>query len=1442
LNAGTVYTSGSQTYNDAVTLGLDTTLNGAVITFGSTIKSNGTQRSLAVNDSGLTTFGGAIGSTIDGDKLTTLTTDSFGTVALNAGTVYTSGSQTYNDAVTLGLDTTLNGAAITFGSTIKSNGTQRSLAVNDSGQTTFGGVIGSSTDGDKLTTLTTDSAGTVALNAGTVYTSGSQTYNDAVTLGLDTTLNGAVITFGSTIKSNGTQRSLAVNDSGLTTFGGAIGSTIDGDKLTTLTTDSFGTVALNAGTVYTSGSQTYNDAVTLGLDTTLNGAVITLGSTIKSNGTQRSLTVNDSGLTTFGGAIGSTIDGDKLTTLTTDSAGTVALNAGTVYTSGAQTYNDAVTLGLDTTLNGAVITLGSTIKSNGTQRSLTVNDSGLTTFGGAIGSTIDGDKLTTLTTDGAGTVALNAGTVYTSGAQTYNDAVILGVGTTLTTTDTPVLFGSTVNSATGQTNALTVDAGTGNGGNVTFTGVVGATGSLGALTVNSGSLTTFMAAVNAASVTTDTGGSVSLKDVITAGAQSYGEDATLSGNYTTTNNGLSVTGTTTLGGDTTISTGSGNVSFTGAVDGPNDLSVMSSGAVTFTAATGSVTPLASLTATGSSLSLHDVATVGSQTYTGAATTHSTYQTQGGAIVFNSALTLAGDLVLDTTVAGASGANVSFGGTISTSPAQTYGMMITAGTGFVTATGAVSLPSVSITSASGATFDNAANTIGIIDAKVGSGGLSLLNAATITVGSKGISSVGGGTVDIRTATGNVVLDGGVSVDGTGNIVLFAAGNFTNNAGAGALATGSGRWLVYSTDPLQDQRNGLVPEFKLYNASIKTSLPTATNGKDGFVYTIAPVITPALTGTVQKIYDRTTDATLASGNYNATAGAIDGDVVTLNNPDTGTYDTKDVNTGKKVSVSGLAIASVVDGIIPVYGYTLSTTSLSGNIGVITKAPLTVVNLVALDKVYDGTTTAFLSTAAASVNSGVFSGDVINLLSATGTFADKKVGTAKLVTATDIQLSGDDMANYFMNPVTGLTANITKRTLVVFATSDNKVYDGGLTATVHLSDNRIINDVLDYSSYTANFLDKNAAVSKYVGVTAITLAGDDLGNYTYNTTTSAYADIMPKPLTASVSAPNKVYDGSVTATPTIKIESGLVGTERLVVTGTATFNSKDAKNADLVTVNTVTLADGVNGLASNYSLGTGWTVGASITAKKLTASVAAPNKVYDGTTTASPTLTITNGLLIGEKVTATGTATFNSKDVASANLVTVNTVTLADGVNGLASNYTLGTGEMVVASITARSLTASVTVPEKVYDGTVTALPTLTIASGLVSGESVNATGTATFNSKNVASANLVTVNSVALANGVNGLASNYSLASGQTITAHINAKSLTASVTVPEKVYDGTVTVLPTLTITNGLVSTETLVVTGTATFNSKDVASANLVTVNSVALANGVNGLASNYSL
>ncbi|MBF0463224.1 MAG: hypothetical protein HQL87_17805, partial [Magnetococcales bacterium] len=233
---------------------------------------------------------------------------------------------------------------------------------------------------------------------------------------------------------------------------------------------------------------------------------------------------------------------------------------------------------------------------------LIVNSTGATVFNAAVGGGV-GTALTSLTTNAGGSVSLKS--VTTTGAQTYHDDTATLNGTYTTTANGAfVVDGNT-------TLAGPVTVSTGSGG-VTFTGTVDGTQTL---LVNSTGATVFNAAVGGGvgtaltSLTTNAGGSVSLKSVTTSGVQSYGEDATLNGIYTTTDNAFGVAGNTTLAGPVTVSTGSGGVTFTGTVDGAQTLLVNSTGATVFNAAVGGGvgTALTSLTTNaGGSLGMESI--------------------------------------------------------------------------------------------------------------------------------------------------------------------------------------------------------------------------------------------------------------------------------------------------------------------------------------------------------------------------------------------------------------------------------------------------------------------------------------------------------------------------------------------------------------------------------------------------------------------------------------------------------------------------------------------------------------------------------------------------------------------------------------------------------------------------------------------------------------------
>ena len=144
----------------------------------------------------------------------------------------------------------------------------------------------------------------------------------------------------------------------------------------------------------------------------------------------------------------------------------------------------------------------------------------------------------------------------------------------------------------------------------------------------------------------------------------------------------------------------------------------------------------------------------------------------------------------------------------------------------------------------------------------------------------------------------------------------------------------------------------------------------------------------------------------------------------------------------------------------------------------------------------------------------------------------------------------------------------------------------------------------------------------------------------------------------------------------------------------------------------------------------------------------------------------LVAGEALASTVGATFNSKDVLAANQVTINSVNLANGAGGLASNYTLAAGGTTAANITARSLTVGVTGMNKVYDGTTAA--TVGYTDNRLANDVLMFTSNARFADKNAANAKAVTVTNIALGGTDSG---NYSANGTANTMANITPMALT-----------------------------------------------------------------------
>jgi hypothetical protein len=270
------------------------------------------------------------------------------------------------------------------------------------------------------------------------------------------------------------------------------------------------------------------------------------------------------------------------------------------------------------------------------------------------------------------------------------------------------------------------------------------------------------------------------------------------------------------------------------------------------------------------------------------------------------------------------------------------------------------------------------------------------------------------------------------------------------------------------------------------------------------------------------------------------------------------------------------------------------------------------------------------------------------------------------------------------------------------------------------------------------------------------------------SSSFDVTKATVTGGITANSKIYDGTTATTIASRTLTGVIGIDNVSLSGgTASFASKTVGTGKTVTATGLSLS-GLD--AGNYQLAsTSATGSANITARSLAVSAAGVNKAYDGTTTA--TATLSDNRVAGDSLNTSYTsASFANKNVGTAKPVSVGGI-LVTGTD--ASNYTANTTASSTANITAKALTvAGLTANDKVYNGATAATLNTGGATlvGVVSGDTVtlNSGGaTSAFADKNAGTGKSVTVSGLALS-GVDTV--NYSL-SQPTTTASIIKATLT-----------------------------------------------------------------------
>jgi filamentous hemagglutinin family protein len=721
------------------------------------------------------------------------------------------------------------------------------------------------------------------------------------------------------------------------------------------------TITRTAGNIASSGATnsdagnitiTSTGSTNLGIATiSANGGVASAGNSGRNAG---NITINVASYTGTGAisATGSTSSG----------ANTSGGNAGNI----SITSSNGIAMGSATiTANsGNAGATGNGSSGNAGAISITNNTTGNITTGAinsrvgiAIGAGTGGAAGSVLVTNNAPAGSITTGAITTAGQNNSNanGGAIQLISTGNINAGAISSSGGTVRTGNTGKNAGSVTIHS--GGNV-VTGAITSAGSAGLGTNQNGG------AGGTVNLTAGTGNTITHTSITTSGGARTGSGVGGNGGNITINGNSVLSANTSI--TASVGTGglaSGTVNFAGTINssGVNrTLAINTTAATTLNGAIGNTLALTSLTTnTGGTTTINggSVTTTGAQSYGDAVTTSSatTFATTNSNVTFSSSIVAAGNTIISAgtgtvTATSASNnfnqlsltagsANIRDANAIALGSSNVLGNLSLQTAGAITQTGALTVGGITTLNASTAgdiTLNNINNNFNAVAVSSGRD-VQLSDANALTINASNLR-----TIDARALGGNLTLGGNVVATGgtpVTSISLSTNQNFLNT-GNFSLTPGAGkRWLVYSTNEVNDTRGALLStayDFKQYNTVIGG---TILGANDGFIYSIAPVITAKLTGTSNKVYDATTNAPISALVLTQT-GAINSDNVLLGGLTSASYDNKNVGSNLLVTSNNgiqIATATSADG-KQVFGYQLANTSVSANIGQITPANIT------------------------------------------------------------------------------------------------------------------------------------------------------------------------------------------------------------------------------------------------------------------------------------------------------------------------------------------------------------------------------------------------------------------------------------------------------------------------------------------------------------------------
>jgi uncharacterized protein YfiM (DUF2279 family) len=410
---------------------------------------------------------------------------------------------------------------------------------------------------------------------------------------------------------------------------------------------------------------------------------------------------------------------------------------------------------------------------------------------------------------------------------------------------------------------------------------------------------------------------------------------------------------------------------------------------------------------------------------------------------------------------------------------------------------------------------------------------------------------------------------------------------------------------------------------------------------------------------------------------------------------TYDTKNVGSGKTLSVSAYTVNDGNNG----NNYAVSTAANTA--GVINQATLTITAAVNT-KTYDGLTSA----AATPTANGLQGTDSVTGLAES--YDTKDAGTGKTLSVSAYTVNdGNSGGNYTVSTAASTAGVINKAALTITAAVNTKTYDGTTSASATPTTSGL-QGTDSVTGLAETYDTKDAGTGKTLSVSAYTVNdGNSGGNYTVSTAASTAGVINQATLTITAAVNTKTYDGttSAAATPTA---NGLQGTDSM--TGLAeTYDTKNVGTGKTLSVSAYTVNDGNSG--NNYTVSTVANTAGVIDQATLTITAAANTKTYDGSTSAAATPTA-NGLQSSDSVTGLA-ETYDTKNAGTGKTLSVSAYTVNDGNFG--NNYTVSTVASIAGVIGPAALTVIANDKSKMCGQP---NPPLTASyNGFVSGENTN-----------------------------------------------------------------------------------------------------------------------------